>query len=46
MENTTPEKITIGSEVGVKVNCAMCEKEGTTDQFVTLQDKKRQSIYF
>jgi len=45
MEKTTPEKITIGSEVGVKVNCAMCQKEGTTDQFVTLQGNKGQSIY-
>jgi hypothetical protein len=39
------EKITIGSEVGVKINCAMCQKEGTTDQFVTLQGDKGQSIY-
>lgn len=45
MENTTQEKITIGSEVGMRVRCAMCQKEGTTDQFVTLQGNKGQSIY-
>lgn len=45
MEKSTSEKITIGSEVGVKVNCEMCRKEGTTDQFVTLQGNKGQSIY-
>lgn len=45
MDKQTPEKITIGSEIGVKTNCSMCQKEGTTDQFVTLQGDKDQSIY-
>ena len=49
MENTTQikpqEKITIGSEVGKKVNCSMCKKEGTTDQFVTLQGHKGGVVY-
>lgn len=45
MEKTTPEKITIGSEVGIKVNCSMCQKEGTTDQFITLQGNKGQNVY-
>lgn len=44
MEQTTPEKITIGSEVGKKVNCSMCQKEGTTDQFIMLQDSRGQSV--
>ncbi len=45
MEKTTPEKITIGSEVGIKVNCSMCQKEGTTDQFITLQGNKGKNVY-
>lgn len=45
MEKSTPEKITIGSEVGIKVNCSMCKREGTTDQFATLQGKKGQNVY-
>jgi len=42
---TKSEKITIGSEVGKKINCSMCQKEGTTDQFVTMQGNKGESIY-
>lgn len=47
MKKVTPavEKITIGSEVGIKVNCSMCQKEGTTDQFITLQGNKGQNVY-
>lgn len=45
MKNTEQEKITIGSEVGKKVNCSMCQKEGTTDQFVTLQNDEGENIY-
>ncbi|MFH1232894.1 MAG: hypothetical protein V1651_03485 [Patescibacteria group bacterium] len=45
MEKTTPEKITIGSEVGTKVNCSMCKKEGTTDQFIMLRGNKNQNVY-
>ena len=45
MEKTTEEKITIGSEVGIKVNCSECKKEGTTDQFITLQGDNDQNIY-
>lgn len=45
MEETTPEKITIGSEVGVKVNCSTCQKEGTTDQFTTLQNDKKENVF-
>lgn len=45
MENKTPEKIKIGSDVGKKVNCSMCNKEGTTDQFVTLQSHKGGNVY-
>ena len=39
------EKIAIGSEAGKKINCSMCGKEGTTDQFVTLQSKKGERAY-
>lgn len=45
MKDTTQEKITIGSEVGKKVNCSMCQKEGTTDQFITLQGRKGGNVY-
>ena len=45
MEKITLEKIDIGSQVGIKVNCSMCKKEGTTDEFVTLQGEKDQNIY-
>lgn len=45
MEKTTPEKIIIGSEVGKKVDCSMCKKEGTTDEFITLQGDKDQNVY-
>lgn len=43
--DNSEEKIIIGSEVGVKVNCAMCHKEGTTDHFITLQTHKGESAY-
>lgn len=45
MEKAAPEKITIGSEVGKKVNCSMCQMEGTSDQFITLQGHKGQDVY-
>ncbi len=46
MEHTpSDEKITIGSEVGIKVDCSICRKEGTTDQFITLQGEKGKSVY-
>lgn len=45
MENTEVEKIKIGSDVGMKVNCSMCQKEGTTDQFITLRGNKGQNVY-
>ncbi len=40
------DKITIGSEVGMKVTCSMCQKEGTTNEFVTLRGKDDQDVYF
>lgn len=45
MEHPKQEKITIGSEVGLKVNCSMCKKEGTTDEFTTLRNKKGANVY-
>lgn len=45
MKEIAQEKIVIGSEVGKKVRCSECGKEGTTDEFVTLQDKKGENIY-
>lgn len=45
MKDTTEEKITIGSDVGKKVNCLICKKEGTTDQFIILQGNKGGSVY-
>jgi len=45
METNQTEKITIGSEVGKTVNCSMCQKQGTTNEFITLQGAKGQSTY-
>ena len=45
MTNTTQGKIIIGSDVGKKVNCSVCKKEGTTDQFVTLQNHDGSNVY-
>ena len=45
MENSVQDKITIGSEVGKTVRCSMCQKEGTTDQFFTLQGHKGQNVH-
>ena len=39
------EKITIGSDVGKEVNCSICQKEGTTNEFVTLQNAKGENTY-
>jgi hypothetical protein len=44
-QETAQEKFTVGSEVGKKVNCSMCHKEGTTDEFVTLQNNKGETVY-
>ena len=44
-KTTTLGKITIGSEVGKSVSCAMCKKKGTTDEFITMQDNKGQDLY-
>ncbi len=45
MKKITQGKITIGSKVGVKVNCSMCHKNGVTDQFTTLQNDKGEDIF-
>lgn len=45
MEETPQERIVIGSETSIKVNCSMCQREGTSDQFVTLQDDKGGNAY-
>ncbi len=49
MENTTKnaaeEKITIGSDLGKKVNCSMCNKEGSADEFITMQNNNGETVY-
>ena len=45
MEIKNQEEIKIGSEVGKMVNCSVCQKEGTTDEFTTLQGHKGQNVY-
>jgi uncharacterized protein YlaI len=45
MNQSAQEKIKIGSEVGKKVNCSVCGKEGTTDLFTTHQDNKGKNVY-
>ena len=45
MANTPVSKITIGSDVGRKVKCSSCGKEGTTDTFVTMQNSKGVTVH-
>lgn len=45
MKELSPEKISIGSKVGAACVCSMCRKDGTTDQFTTLQDDKGEDTF-
>lgn len=45
-EKPAEEKISIGSEVGKKVHCIDCKKEGTTDHFITMLDEKGKNIHY
>jgi len=44
-KSASEEKITIGSHVAMKVQCAMCSKEGIGEEFTTAQDHKNNEIH-
>lgn len=46
MTENKQEKISIGSQVGIKTHCSSCKKEGTSDVFITLQNSQGEDIYF